>query len=99
MKIRPVAPAPPVVKSLTHLGLVAAAVDGLKLVERIDERLPLDEDSGVKVTHGQRIKAMIINGLGYTTSPLYLTPDFLKAKTLSAYWVMASCLSISMTMR
>ncbi len=80
MKIRPVAPAPPVVKSLTHLGLVAAAVDGLKLVERIDERLPLDEDSGVKVTHGQRIKAMIINGLGYTTSPLYLTPDFFEGK-------------------
>jgi hypothetical protein len=56
--------------------LVAAAVEGLGLVERIDKRLPLDEDRGVEVTHGQRVKAMIINGMGYTSSPLYLPPDF-----------------------
>ncbi|MFT5164516.1 MAG: hypothetical protein ACI9FJ_003118 [Alteromonadaceae bacterium] len=56
--------------------MVAAAVEGLGLVERIDKRLPLDEDRGVEVTHGQRVKAMIINGMGYTSSPLYLPPDF-----------------------
>ncbi|NQZ10329.1 MAG: IS1634 family transposase [Algicola sp.] len=87
MKLRPsappqlAAPAPsipqePTVKSLVHLGLVAAAIEGLGLVERIDKRLPLEEGKGVEVTHGQRVKAMIINGLGYTRSPLYLTPDF-----------------------
>jgi transposase len=69
-------PQEPTITSLVHLGLVAAAVEGLGLVERIDKRLPLDEDRGVEVTHGQRVKAMIINGLGYTNSPLYLTPDF-----------------------
>ena len=67
-------------KSLDHLGLVAAAIETLKLVERIDKRLPLDKDRNVKVTHGQRVKAMIINGLGYTNSPLYLTPSFFADK-------------------
>ena len=84
MKLRPAQPIEltlssseePTIKSLDHLGLVAAAIEGLRLVERIDKRLPLDEDKGVEVTHGQRVKAMIINGLGYTRSPLYLTPDF-----------------------
>jgi transposase len=66
----------PTVQTLVHLGLVAAAVEDLRLVERIDQRLPLDEEKGVEVTHGQRVKAMIINSLGYTNSPLYLTPDF-----------------------
>lgn len=73
-------PQEPTITSLVHLGLVAAAVEGLGLVERIDKRLPLDQNKGVEVTHGQRIKAMIINGLGYTSSPLYLTPDFFADK-------------------
>jgi transposase len=62
------------VQRLDHLGLVAATIESLRLVKRIDKRLPLKEDDKCKVTHGQRVKAMIINGLGYTNSPLYLTP-------------------------
>lgn len=64
------------VQPIDHLGLVAAAIESLGLVALIDERLPLPRGSNIKVTHGQRVKAMIINGLGYTTSPLYLTPGF-----------------------
>lgn len=73
----------PSIKSLVHLGLVAAAIDGLKLVERIDERLPLDMSKGVEVTHGQRVKAMVINGLGYTNNPLYMTTQFFKDKDVA----------------
>ena len=62
------------IQHLDHLGLVAVAIDSLKLIERIDKRLPLPQNSDANLTHGQRVKAMIINGLGYTSSPLYLTP-------------------------
>ena len=68
------------IKSLNHLGLVSAAIDELKIVERIDKRLPLDKSKGVELTHGQRVKAMIINGLGYTNAPLYMTSQFYEDK-------------------
>lgn len=72
----------PTATRLDHLGLVAAAIDALKLVERIDKRFPVSKDKGAIVTHGQRVKAMIINGLGYTNSPLYLTPLFYQNKCI-----------------
>ncbi len=71
------------VQRLDHLGLVASAIDTLQLVERIDKRLPISDSRDSNVTHGQRVKAMIINGLGYTTHPLYLSPTFFEGKDLS----------------
>jgi len=71
------------IQHLDHLGLVAVAIDSLKLIERIDKRLPLPQNSDANLTHGQRVKAMIINGLGYTSSPLYLTPKFFRHKDIS----------------
>jgi len=71
------------IQHLDHLGLVAIAIDSLKLIERIDKRLPLPQNSDANLTHGQRVKAMIINGLGYTSSPLYLTPKFFRHKDIS----------------
>ncbi len=66
------------VKTLAHHGLCAGYIDKLKLVERIDARLPISKEKGAILTHGQRVKAMIINGLGFTQSPIYLTPNFFK---------------------
>lgn len=71
------------VQRLDHLGLVASAIDTLKLVARIDKRLPISDNRDSHVTHGQRVKAMIINGLGYTTHPLYLSPKFFEGKDLT----------------
>ncbi len=71
------------VKTLGHHGIVAGLVDKLKLVERIDARLPDPKKYGGKLTHGQRIKAMIINGLGFTQSPVYLAPRFFEDKPVS----------------
>ena len=71
------------VQRLDHLGLVAGAIDTLKLVERIDKRLPICDSRDSHVTHGQRVKAMIINGLGYTSHPLYLSPKFFEGKDLT----------------
>ena len=72
------------VETLDHLGIVAGLVDKLKLVERIDARVPISKTHGALVTHGQSIKAMIINGLGFTQNPIYLSPTFFEGKDVSA---------------
>ena len=65
-------------KSLDHLGLVSALVFNLKIVEEIDARIPVTDRSHVSI--GQRVLAMILNGLGFTNERLYLVPEFFKNK-------------------
>lgn len=67
---------------LGHLGLVAAKIDSMDLIGLIDRRLPVSEMHGAKVTHGERVAAMIMNGLGFIDSRLYLFPEFLSDKPL-----------------
>ena len=67
-------------QALDHLGIVASVISRLKLVEKIDARLPVSKEKGAKVTMGQRVAAMILNGLGFTDDRLYLFPEFLKNK-------------------
>lgn len=67
---------------LGHLGLVAAKIDSMDLIGLIDRRLPVSEAHGAKVTHGERVAAMIMNGLGFIDSRLYLFPEFLSDKPL-----------------
>jgi len=60
-------------KNLDHLGLIAGMVDELGIVDVIDNVLEQD----LKKRHlsiGQTIKALIVNGLGFTGRPMYLTP-------------------------
>lgn len=64
---------------LDHLGLVAGMVDELGLVDRVDQLLPKSVDHQ-KVSNGHALKAMIINGLGFTQRALYLTPQFFQNK-------------------
>lgn len=67
-------------KVLDHLGLVASTIEKLGLVEKIDHRIPLKKSKGVNVTIGQRVCAMILNGLGFIDDRLYMFPQFLKNK-------------------
>lgn len=67
---------------LGHLGLVADKIDSLKLIELIDSRLPITPGCGSKISHGERVAAMILNGLGFIDSRLYLFPEFLSDKPL-----------------
>lgn len=67
---------------LGHLGLVADKIDSLRLVELLDRRLPITPGCGSKVSHGERVAAMILNGLGFIDSRLYLFPEFLSDKPL-----------------
>lgn len=71
------------IKMLDHLGLVAATIDRLGLIKKIDEYLPLTPNKGAKVTIGQRVAAMILNGLGFMDSRLYVFSDFLENKPVS----------------
>jgi transposase len=48
-----------------HLGLVADKIDSLNLIDLIDRRLPISTPHGAKVSYGERVAAMILNGLGF----------------------------------
>lgn len=67
-------------KVLDHLGLVAATTDKLGLVDKIDERIPVSQEKGAKVTMGQRVASMILNGLGFMDNRLYMFPEFMENK-------------------
>ena len=64
-------------KVLDHLGLVSATIEKIGLIEKIDRRLPLESP---KTSMGQRVAAMIYNGLGFIDDRLYMFPEFLSNK-------------------
>jgi len=66
------------VSNLDHLGIVAGLIDEIGLVEQINELVV--EQPGEKVSPGHVVKAMILNGLGLFSSPLYLFPKFFEGK-------------------
>ena len=67
-------------KVVDHLGLVMATIDRLGLIEHIDQRIEISKEKGAKSTHGERVAAMILNGLGFMDQRLYMFPDFLENK-------------------
>jgi transposase len=62
---------------LDHLGIVAGICNEIRLAETIDAQIP---DTGRKVSVGQAVQAMILNGLGFVSRPLYLSPEFFHNK-------------------
>jgi hypothetical protein len=62
--------------NLDHLGLVAAMVDELGIVRLIDTVMVQDHAQRI-VSIGPAVKAMILNGPGFSHRTLYLTPHFL----------------------
>lgn len=67
-------------KILDHHGIVAATCREVGLVEIIDREITPDQRE--KLTTGECVLAMILNGLGFTTKPLYITPMFFQNKCL-----------------
>ena len=59
-------------KNIDHLGIVAGTFDELSISEVLDEKLPKNRQH--KVSHSTIVKAMVLNGLGYTERRLYLFP-------------------------
>lgn len=66
-------------QDLDHLGIVAGVCQQIGLIEQIDDRVP---DTGRKVSVGQAVQAMVLNGLGFVGRVLYLTPEFYQTKPL-----------------
>jgi transposase len=66
------------VVDIDHLGIVAGIIDEMELVEEVKKKV------GIKVketlTPGQVMKAMILNGLGFLSAPLYLFEEFFVGK-------------------
>ncbi len=59
---------------IDHLGIVAGIIDEMELVEEVNKIV------GIKTKEtlipGQVMKAMILNGLGFLSAPLYLFEEF-----------------------
>jgi transposase len=64
--------------TLNNLGLVAGTCRELGIAKYVDTIIPPDPQQ--KVTTGQAIVAMIINGLGFSNRTLYLFPQFFEKK-------------------
>ncbi len=70
------------IERLDHHGIVAGIIDELKIVEIIDGQI--DADPQEEVSTGEVVKAMIINGLGFSNRPLVLTPQFFENLPMEA---------------
>src|SRR4028119_1121444 len=66
------------VQNLDHLGLVAGIIDDIGLVQQINQLV--GQDSCERVSPGHVVKAMILNGLGFVSAPLYLFSKFFEGK-------------------
>ena len=66
-------------ETLEHLGLVAGMFDELGIGELVDKHVPQDLEQR-KISVGQALKAMVLNGLGFANRRLYLTTKFFQNK-------------------
>jgi len=66
------------VQNLDHLGLVAGIIDRIQIVEKINQLVGCKP--GEIVSPGHAVKAMILNGLGLVSAPLYLFSKFFEGK-------------------
>lgn len=62
------------IKTINHLGIIAGIVDEIDLVDIINQELGIEEQE--IVNSGEIVKAIILNGLGFVSQPLYLFSKF-----------------------
>ena len=75
-------------RNLDHLGIVSQICDDIGIVETIDKMIP--PDPNMKLSHGECVKLMIINGLGFTSRPLYLEAQFFSSRAVNRF-LMKDC--------
>ena len=66
------------IKNLDHLGIVAGLIDEIGIVEIINSKLGIDVRE--KISSGILVKAILLNGLGFVSRPLYLFSQFFDDK-------------------
>jgi len=64
--------------NLDHLGIVAGILDEMELVEEVNKKVGIKTKE--TVSPGQVMKAMIMNGLGFLSAPIYLFDTFFVGK-------------------
>ena len=70
-------------KQLGCLGLIASVIRDLGIIEKIDQRIPLNESKGGIISYGKRTAAMILNGLGFMNSRLYMSTHYFQDKPVA----------------
>lgn len=73
--------APLTVENLDHLGIVAGLIDELGLVEYLNEQVGTAPRETLSI--GVVVKAMVLNGLGFVSAPLYLFEQFFVGKAIT----------------
>ncbi|AUB35466.1 Transposase [Nostoc flagelliforme CCNUN1] len=68
------------IKNLDHLGIVAGLIDEIGIVEIINSKLGIDVRE--KISSGILVKAILLNGLGFVSRPLYLFSQFFDDKAI-----------------
>lgn len=66
------------VLNLDHLGIVAGIIDEMELVEEVNKIVGISNKE--TLSPGQVMKAMILNGLGFLSAPLYIFEEFFVGK-------------------
>ena len=66
------------IKRLDHLGLVSGMCQELGIAKMIDAVIPKSNEH--KVSHGEALVAMILNGLGFHSRTLHMFSDFFDGK-------------------
>jgi transposase len=69
-------------QSIDHMGLVAATIHDLGIINAIDQLIPVSTQKGARLTMGERVAGMMLNGLGFIDTRLYLFAEFLADKPL-----------------
>jgi transposase len=63
---------------LDHLGIVAQMAENIGLADAVDDLTGTDPRE--VLSSGQAVVAMALNCLGYTSRPLYISPDFFRPR-------------------
>lgn len=66
------------VRDIDHLGIIAGMIDQMGLVNEVNQLVGTHAQE--QVSRGQVLKAMILNGLGFVSAPLYLFEQFFVGK-------------------
>lgn len=69
------------IERIDHWGIVSGVIKDLELVKLVNEQIGTDNRE--ILTTGDIVAGMIINGLGFASRPLMLTPQFFENKALA----------------
>lgn len=70
-------------KNFDHLGIVSVICDEIQIDKTLDHLIPPDPQ--MTITLGECLKLMIINGLGFTSRPLYLEAQFFESRPIQRF--------------